>query len=121
MANQVTTVVPMHANVGGDFIVVGVDPSTMEIVGTGINADWLYRRLRRTVDASLDVVQWAMSGIRVLVVRVGVAGSPVGTRTVTSRSQRVRSTASNGGGTTAPTCRRVSFGRRRWSECGARQ
>ncbi|EEI62277.1 hypothetical protein [Corynebacterium glucuronolyticum] len=40
VANQVTTVVPMHPNADGGFIVVGVDPSQMEIVGAGIDADW---------------------------------------------------------------------------------
>lgn len=119
VADQVTTVVPMHANAGGGFNIVGVDPSKIEIVSASIEADWLYHRLRRTVDAWLDVGPWAIRGICVLVVRVGGAGSPVGTRTVTSRSQRVRLTAANGGSATAPTCRRLSFGRRRWSACGA--
>ena len=34
IADQVSAVVPMHANAGGGFIVVGVDPATLEPLGT---------------------------------------------------------------------------------------
>ncbi|MCI6206611.1 MAG: hypothetical protein MR654_06795 [Corynebacterium glucuronolyticum] len=49
--------VPMHANVVGGIIVVGVDPLTMEVVGTSLDSRRLEARLRQEIDVPLDVVQ----------------------------------------------------------------
>lgn len=89
-ADQVASVVPMHANAGGGFVVVGVVPTTLEVVGTGIGAKWLYHRLGRTVDAALDVVPWVILGIRVLVVRVGAPARPWVIWTATFRCRQER-------------------------------
>ena len=76
-ADQVASIVPMHANAVGGFIVVGVDPTTMEVNGTGVETEWLKSRLSRSVDAAIDIDAWAICGIRMLIVRVGSAGVPV--------------------------------------------
>lgn len=77
IADQVSAVVPMHANAGGGFIVVGVDPATLEPLGTAIDSTWLTARLERTVDAAVEIKKWLVCGVEILVVYVLPAISPV--------------------------------------------
>lgn len=77
IADQVAAVVPMHANAGGGFIVVGIDPATLEPLGTAIDSKWLTARLERTVDAAVEIKKWIVCGVEILVVYVLPAISPV--------------------------------------------
>lgn len=77
IADQVAAVVPMHANAGGGFIVVGIDPATLEPLGTAIDSRWLTARLERTVDAAVEIKKWIVCGVEILVVYVLPAISPV--------------------------------------------
>lgn len=77
IADQVSAVVPMHANAGGGFIVVGADPATLEPLGTAIDSTWLKARLVRTVDAAVEMKKWVVCGVEILVVFVLPGVSPV--------------------------------------------
>lgn len=77
IADQVAAVVPMHANAAGGFIVVGIDPATLEPLGTAIDSRWLTARLERTVDAAVEIKKWIVCGVEILVVYVLPAISPV--------------------------------------------
>lgn len=75
--HKVASLLPVHANAGGGFIAIGVDPMTMEIVGTGIDVDWLSTRLSYVVDVVPDIVELRILGIRVVVVSAGAVDAPV--------------------------------------------
>lgn len=79
LADQLASIIPIHANGGGGFIVVGVDSrvDAVDTVGCAVDTEWLKYRLARTVDAKIDVVSELILGIRIVIVAVAGSSWPV--------------------------------------------
>lgn len=62
---------------GGGALVVGIEDSTGEVIGTELDIDWLRRQIYQKIDVAPDIVEERVAGQRVLVLFVAPAPEPV--------------------------------------------